>query len=130
MKQSHAKTVFTKLSKLDWRVVKRKLKEKNLSGNSPNAVLKEGLRYLSLFAVTKEALAPSTMVDICWDEMVLDTPTYHQTVPIIGYFVHHNQSHTGRRNNARDQAILWRTIQLYEDHFGEPNLKIWGLTRK
>ncbi len=125
-----AMQVYRELNELDLSLVDFKMKKIDLKGNSIKKVKREALKFLALCAVNKEPLTPGILPDEYWHQMILDTPRYAQTVKIFGRFIHHIQNDGSKKSRKNDLRCFWRTIQLYEDTFGEPNLKIWGIEKQ
>jgi hypothetical protein len=121
--------IYNELKQLDWSLVDLKMKKIDLKGNSVAEVKDEALKFLALCAVSEKVLAPGVLPDEYWHQMILDTPSYAKTVKIFGRFIHHVQNDGSSVARERDRECFWNTIQLYEETFGEPNLKVWGLEK-
>ncbi len=93
-------------------------KEYNIT---PEELLLEMVKFLSLIYVTNEKLSPSFAVDLAWHEFILFTKYYDEFCSThFNRFIHHTPSEN------KDHTIYQKTIAQYIKHYGEPNEKIWG----
>ena len=128
MKNTHI--IFDKLNQLDYSTVEYKLKSEKFSEKEISKMKKECLRFLSLCAEKKIALSPSYMVDMYWHQLILCTKIYEEVGKICGKFIHHIPNNGNKIQRKKDSEAFWKTIESYEESYGEPNLKIWGIERR
>jgi hypothetical protein len=84
------------------------------------AVWGELLKYLRLRTEMEESLAPSTIVDAMWHEMILHTREYAVLCRVLhGGFIHHEPHETV------DASAYERTLDALRCRFGYVNSKYW-----
>ena len=82
----------------------------------------ETLRFLFLCSLSSSNLTPSHYIDEIWHEFILFTRTYHQFCnEKFACFIHHQPSNN--RTNEKEQ--YQKTLTLYRQYFGEPNITYW-----
>lgn len=79
---------------------------------------REYRRLLELRREHQDNLAPTEMMDAVWHEHILDTRQYvEDTHRIFGRFIHHCPRFPADLD--QDDAAGRRTLQLYEERYGE-----------
>lgn len=130
MKQNNPVQVYQELNKLDYHKAYVRL-EKEYPKKMVKRMQREGLRFLALCATQKKSMSPSKLPDEWWHAMILDTKQYAGPVTkICRKFIHHNPTDAKPKTNKELGKAFWDTIQAYENHFGEPDLELWGLEKK
>lgn len=105
-------------------VVRKILVQEQMSREAAIELIGEVVRFLLLCRWSPKRLGPSVRIDMAWHEMLLCTRAYHGwCAEHLGAFVHHSPDEPGEKN----PEPFIRTLQLYELHFGELPLKVWGL---
>ncbi len=122
--------IVEKLNKLDYTLIEHKLSEDGYSRKKISEMKNEGLRFIALCASKKGPFTPSPLVDEFWHQTILCTKLYFKIADICGNYIHHTPNDGSAKARAQDNNYFWDGIQAYEDTFGEPNLKIWGLKRR
>ena len=86
-------------------------------------MLTEVIRFLNLIAYSNQILTPSKIIDDAWHEFILCTKSYWEFCEqTFGRMIHHHPGGSNEKN--RDQYR--QTLQLYREHFGEPDTRFWG----
>lgn len=100
-----------------------KLNKLPLDSISPEVLLTEVLKFLSLVSIYQTVLTPSLLVDLAWHEFILFTKSYHHFCTTkLGKFIHH----TPDDNKVSNNRNYLKTLQYYIHTFGKPSTKIWG----
>jgi hypothetical protein len=130
MHELNTHTIYDELSKLDYEEVDQVFVREKMNVEDVAVMRKETLRYLSLCAVSDKPLGPSTLVDQYWHQLILHTHLYAETARVCGKFIHHKPNDRSPEKQAEDAKAFWNTIQAYDDTFGEPDHKVWGIERR
>jgi len=126
--------IFEQLNKIDFSIVYYKLAKAGFDEKKIVRMQRETLRYLALCAantVPEKKFTPSPLVDEFWHQMILCTHQYRTDVfEACGIFLDHLPNKNKEQKKYNDEFSFWNTIDDYEKFFGEPDLEIWGLSRR
>jgi hypothetical protein len=87
-----------------------------------NKCLIETIRFLYLCSKTNQALTPSVLVDNSWHEFILFTRSYKLFCETkLQRFIHHQPSDSPNKQTQQYK----HTLDLYNQHFGQPATKYW-----
>jgi len=104
-------------------ILVKKISEANEVADARVAiVLTEVIRFLNLIAFSEQVLSPSPFVDRAWHEFILCTRSYWRFCQeTFGRMIHHSPGGSADTNDRQ----LDRTLELYRQHFGTPDPRIW-----
>jgi hypothetical protein len=103
-------------------LIPRIAKEHDYSLKYAEGALKEAKRMLYLYAISRETVSPSELIDMAWHEMLMFTRWYREFCDFIGCFVHHDPTE-GVPDGGKTYL---KTKENYKKFFGiEPDYQYW-----
>ena len=94
-----------------------------------HVVIEEYRRFLFLMGAMGHSVTPSFDVDEAWHLHLDFTGSYWDEMmgKIIGTPYHHSPGNGEDEGEALFQLVYQRTLAEYEEHFGTPPMRVWGV---
>ena len=96
-------------------------------------VIEEYKRFVYLAATSGQVIVPSDQVDQAWHQHLVYTRSYWDELcaDVLGKPLHHGPTRGGQRELVRHEDLYDKTLQRYEEEFGEsPPEDIWPTTHE